>query len=72
MLHAIADEAGNVALHQNRMAANAAKERHHALGGRKVFRRHGDDFDERHEMRRIPEMRAQYTRFVRDVAADIA
>ena len=71
MLQAIADEARNVAAHVDRDFSGTAQQvhrrAHHGVAGLFVL----DDFDQRHQMRRIPEMRADDALAVFEIAADV-
>src|ERR1700722_1014516 len=60
MLQPVADEARNVAMHEYRVAAGAPQRTRELIGCRTVCRPHQHDLDQRHEMRRIPEMRTEH------------
>src|SRR5262245_28100547 len=71
MLQAVADEARNVAAHMDRLAACSGKE----IDGAENNIIRGpfglDHLVQRHEMRRIPEVRADHALAVLEVAADL-
>src|SRR5262245_11808180 len=71
VLQAVADEAGNVLAHVHRLLAGLAQQRDGALdcggAGPLVL----DHLDQRHQVRRIPEMRADHTLAVLELARDL-
>ena len=71
VLQAIADKARNVAAHVDRDFSGIAQQvhgrAHHGVAGLFVL----DDLDQRHQMRRIPEMRADDALAVFEIAADV-
>src|SRR5262245_14581114 len=71
VLQAVADEAGNVLAHVHRLLAGLAQQRDGALDGGGAGPLVLDHLDQRHQVRRIPEMRADHTLAVLELARDL-
>jgi hypothetical protein len=64
VLQPVADEAWNVAMDEYRMTADRPQDGGQPIGRRTIGIAHQHNLHQRHEMRRIPEMRAEHAVFM--------